>query len=140
MRIFSRGCLFRPSTGFVMAHAAAGRLTEAEKLMTRLCELDPRLRVWDLKDLLPLQRPEDFAKWRQARAKRDCLSSAAAPGAHAEGDCLTRVSVMIGALPVTRIYHPRLRPVPSAATCSLAHLQPCGSDAQLGAPASFPRI
>jgi len=46
--------------------ALAGRLDEAKKSMERMREMDPELRISTLKDLLPLRRAEDFAKWADA--------------------------------------------------------------------------
>jgi tetratricopeptide (TPR) repeat protein len=43
--------------------ALAGRQAEAEKAMARLRELNPSLRMSNLKDLLPILRPEDFERW-----------------------------------------------------------------------------
>jgi TolB-like protein len=42
--------------------AHAGRLTEAQKTMARLRELDPQMRVANIKDWVPLRRPEDLAR------------------------------------------------------------------------------
>jgi len=42
--------------------ALGGRQAEAEKTMTSLRELDPALRLSNLADLMPIRRPEDFAK------------------------------------------------------------------------------
>ena len=47
-------------------HALAGRLDDARKFMERMREMDPALRISNLKDLLPLRRAEDFAKWGDA--------------------------------------------------------------------------
>jgi adenylate cyclase len=52
--------------GAAASHALAGRLDEARKHMTRMRELDPALCISNLKDLLPLRRVEDFAKWAEA--------------------------------------------------------------------------
>jgi tetratricopeptide (TPR) repeat protein len=49
--------------------ALAGRQMEAEKAMTRLRELNPGLRMSNLKDLLPIRRPEDFALWAEGMRK-----------------------------------------------------------------------
>ncbi|PZM12828.1 winged helix-turn-helix domain-containing tetratricopeptide repeat protein [Rhizobium tubonense] len=43
------------------SHALAGRPEEARAAMRRMRELDPSLRVSNLKDWLPIHRPEDFA-------------------------------------------------------------------------------
>jgi hypothetical protein len=39
----------------------AGRADEAKKAMARMREIDPVLRVSNLKNLVPFRRPEDFA-------------------------------------------------------------------------------
>ena len=44
------------------SYALAGRLVEARKIMARLSELDPALRVSNVKDWVPLRRPEDLAR------------------------------------------------------------------------------
>jgi Flp pilus assembly protein TadD len=49
--------------------ALAGRLSEAEKAITRLRQLDPALRLSNLKDLGPVRRPEDFARWAEGLRK-----------------------------------------------------------------------
>lgn len=49
-----------------VSNALAGRPDEAKKFMDRMTEMDPALRVSNIKDLLPLRRPEDFAKWAEA--------------------------------------------------------------------------
>ncbi len=43
------------------SHAFAGRLDEARRAMDHLRRLDPDLRVSNLRDWLPLQRPQDLA-------------------------------------------------------------------------------
>jgi TolB-like protein/class 3 adenylate cyclase len=45
--------------------AFAGRLAVAQKAMERLRQLDPTLRISNLKDVFPLRRPEDFAMWAE---------------------------------------------------------------------------
>jgi TolB-like protein len=42
--------------------ALAGRLAEAEKAMARLRELDPAMRITNVREWAPLRRPEDFAR------------------------------------------------------------------------------
>jgi len=44
------------------SNALAGRLAEAQETMTRLRTLDPALRVSNLRDYIPLRRPEDLSK------------------------------------------------------------------------------
>ncbi len=59
---------FRDLPSFLMAvsiiaasHALAGRTDEARRAMHHLRQLDPALRISNLEDWLPLQRPEDLA-------------------------------------------------------------------------------
>jgi tetratricopeptide (TPR) repeat protein len=47
------------------SNALAGRLEEAQKAMARLRRIDPALRVSNLKDQTPLQRPEDLARYAE---------------------------------------------------------------------------
>lgn len=43
------------------SHALAGRIDKAKQAMQRVRTLDPSLRVANLKDWLPIHRPEDLA-------------------------------------------------------------------------------
>jgi hypothetical protein len=43
------------------SHALAGRSDEARRAMDRLRELDPALRISNLRDWLPIHRPDDLA-------------------------------------------------------------------------------
>src|SRR5207237_281762 len=45
--------------------ALAGKLAEAQKAMARLRQLNPALRVSNLKEFLPFRRPEDFDRWTE---------------------------------------------------------------------------
>jgi TolB-like protein/DNA-binding SARP family transcriptional activator/Tfp pilus assembly protein PilF len=45
--------------------ALGGQLAEARKAVVRLLELDPALRLSNLKDLFPIRRAEDFARWEE---------------------------------------------------------------------------
>jgi adenylate cyclase len=45
--------------------AMAGRQEQAEKAMAHLRELDPGLRISNLRDLFPVQRGEDSARWEE---------------------------------------------------------------------------
>jgi TolB-like protein len=45
--------------------ALGGRHMEAQKAMVRLRRLDPALRMSNLKDLFPIRRAEDFARWAE---------------------------------------------------------------------------
>ena len=47
------------------SYALAGQIRQAGKVMTRLREIDPALRISNLKDRSPLQRPQDIAKYAE---------------------------------------------------------------------------
>ena len=51
------------------SHALAGRMEQARNAMSRLRQIDPKLRVSNLSDLTPLQRPEDVARYAEAMRK-----------------------------------------------------------------------
>jgi TolB-like protein/class 3 adenylate cyclase len=51
------------------SNALTGRIAEAQKIMDRLRELDPALRVSNLKDYIPLRRPEDLASFEDGLRK-----------------------------------------------------------------------
>ena len=51
------------------SNAMAGRQEKAQKAMARLRELSPMLRVSSLKDLFPVRRPEDIARWAEGMRK-----------------------------------------------------------------------
>lgn len=51
------------------SNAVAGRLEEARRTMARLRQLDPALRVSNLKDQIPLRRPEDLARYEEGLRK-----------------------------------------------------------------------
>ncbi|HEX9461553.1 MAG TPA: adenylate/guanylate cyclase domain-containing protein [Alphaproteobacteria bacterium] len=51
------------------SHALAGRLPEAQKAMAQLRQCDPRLRVSNLKEWLPLRRPQDIARYEEGLRK-----------------------------------------------------------------------
>jgi TolB-like protein len=66
---------FRDLPSFLMvvsiiaaSHALAGRTDEARRAMHHLRQLDPALRISNLKDWLPIRRPEDFATFRRRSA------------------------------------------------------------------------
>ena len=44
------------------SHALAGRMDKAGQAMQRIRTLDPSLRVSNLKEWLPIHRPEDLAR------------------------------------------------------------------------------
>ena len=47
----------------------AGRQDQAPKAMARLCELDPALRLSNLKHVFPLRRPEDINRLTEGLRK-----------------------------------------------------------------------
>ena len=47
------------------SYALADRIEQARKVVTRLREIDPALRISNLKDRSPLQRPQDIAKYAE---------------------------------------------------------------------------
>ena len=49
-----------------VSHALAGQLDEAKQFLDHMHEMDPLLRISNLKNLLPLRRSEDFTKWADA--------------------------------------------------------------------------
>lgn len=55
--------------GAAASHALAGRRGEAERLMARMRELDPALRISNLKDLIPLRRADDYNRWAEGLQK-----------------------------------------------------------------------
>jgi hypothetical protein len=40
-----------------------GRLDEAQKAMAKLRQLDPGLRLSNLRNSQPIRQPEDYARW-----------------------------------------------------------------------------
>jgi tetratricopeptide (TPR) repeat protein len=51
------------------SHALAGRLEEARQAMDRLRQIDPALHISNLKDWLPIRRPEHFSVWAEGLRK-----------------------------------------------------------------------
>src|SRR5258706_131209 len=51
------------------SHALAGRLEQAQKAMARLRQIDPALRISNLRDVLTLLRPEDMARYVEGLRK-----------------------------------------------------------------------
>lgn len=51
------------------SHALAGRLEEAREAMARLRQIDPALRLSNLRDWFPIRRPDHFAKWAEGLRK-----------------------------------------------------------------------
>jgi tetratricopeptide (TPR) repeat protein len=51
------------------SHALAGRMERARDALSRLRQIDPTLRVSNLGDLTPLQRPEDQTRYAEAMRK-----------------------------------------------------------------------
>lgn len=52
-----------------VSHALAGRMDRARDAISRLRQVDPNLRVSNLGNLTPLQRPEDKARYAEAMRK-----------------------------------------------------------------------
>jgi len=46
-----------------------GRIEEAQKIMARVRELDPAFRVSNVKDWVPLRRPDDLARFEDGLRK-----------------------------------------------------------------------
>lgn len=57
--------LLPPVALLAASHALRGQTDNAKQAMQRLRELDPALRVSNLKEWLPIQRPEDLARFAQ---------------------------------------------------------------------------
>ena len=55
--------------GAAMAHALAGRVERAREVMERLRQIQPALRISNLKDLTPLRRQEDMARYAEGLRK-----------------------------------------------------------------------
>src|SRR5262249_10812706 len=54
------------SNSIVAASAAlAGRLADAQKAVARLRQIDSALRISSLKELVPMRRSEDMARWTE---------------------------------------------------------------------------
>jgi adenylate cyclase len=51
------------------SNVLAGRMEEAQQVMARLRRIGPELRVSDLKDIVPLRRPEDRARLEEGMRK-----------------------------------------------------------------------
>jgi tetratricopeptide (TPR) repeat protein len=49
--------------------ALAGKSVEAEKAMSRVREINPGLRIANVRDLIPIRRKEDFERWAEGLAK-----------------------------------------------------------------------
>jgi TolB-like protein/tetratricopeptide (TPR) repeat protein len=52
-----------------MSHSLAGRFDEARRAMTRLREVDGRLRISNLRELSPLRREQDIARYEEGLRK-----------------------------------------------------------------------
>jgi TolB-like protein/DNA-binding SARP family transcriptional activator len=58
-----------PTAIAAASSALAGRASDAAKAMRRLHEIDPALRISNLKELIPIRRPEDLARWAEGMRK-----------------------------------------------------------------------
>src|SRR5262249_11873751 len=56
--------LMAPTTA-AASYALAGRITEAEKAVVRILEIDPTMRLSNLQDFIPLRRPEDLERFAE---------------------------------------------------------------------------
>ena len=54
---------------FAASNALAGRLEDAQKAMARLREIDPDFRISDVRNLMPIRRPEHFARYVEGLRK-----------------------------------------------------------------------
>jgi tetratricopeptide (TPR) repeat protein len=52
-----------------MGHALAGRTERAQQIMNRLRQIDPALRIANLRHLTPLRRPDDMARYAEGMRK-----------------------------------------------------------------------
>jgi len=52
-----------------LSHALAGRTDRAQEIMGRLCQIDTALRISNLRDLTPLRRAEDLARYEEGMRK-----------------------------------------------------------------------
>jgi TolB-like protein len=52
-----------------VGHALSGRIAKAQQVMDRLHQIDPALRISNLKDVTPLRRPQDVAIYAEGMRK-----------------------------------------------------------------------
>ena len=61
---------YMPAAAIMAAsHGLAGRPEEARQAMERLRQIDPALRISNLKDWFPVRRPEHFSIWAEGLRK-----------------------------------------------------------------------
>jgi tetratricopeptide (TPR) repeat protein len=58
-----------PQTTAAASNALAGRITEAQKAVARILEIDPTMRLSNLQDFIPLRRPEDRERFAEGLRK-----------------------------------------------------------------------
>jgi TolB-like protein/Flp pilus assembly protein TadD len=58
-----------PPTTAAASNALAGRITEAQKAVARILEIDPTMRLSNLQDFIPLRRPEDLERFADGLRK-----------------------------------------------------------------------
>jgi TolB-like protein/class 3 adenylate cyclase len=58
-----------PSTTAAASNALAGKITEAKRAVTRILEIDPTMRLSNLRDFIPLRRPEDLERFTEGLRK-----------------------------------------------------------------------
>jgi hypothetical protein len=51
------------------SHALSGRLAQAQKALTRMREIDPKLRISNLAELVPFRAAQDFARYVEGLRK-----------------------------------------------------------------------
>jgi TolB-like protein/tetratricopeptide (TPR) repeat protein len=61
---------FHPALRYAaVSNALAGRLMDAQEAMARLRQIDPALRISNLKEMTPLRRPDDRARYEEGMRK-----------------------------------------------------------------------
>jgi TolB-like protein/class 3 adenylate cyclase len=58
-----------PPTTAAASNALAGRMTEAQKAVARILEIDPTMRLSNLQDFIPLRRPQDLERFADGLRK-----------------------------------------------------------------------
>jgi TolB-like protein len=53
------------ATTAAASNALAGRITEAQKAVARILEIDPSMRLSNLREFMPLRRPEDLGRFAE---------------------------------------------------------------------------
>jgi tetratricopeptide (TPR) repeat protein len=58
-----------PPTTAAASNALAGQITEAKEAMARILDIDPSMRISNLRDFIPLRRPDDFERFAEGLRK-----------------------------------------------------------------------